>query len=109
MCVKIVRTTRMYIIIIVISGSVVIPIIGFYPYEEMSPTSRQAEEKSRQAILEQTRVGYAECLRNFAPSILRWEKQIDELTDCVEKLVDNLEEWQINCNINFVHIRCGKI
>lgn len=56
---------------------VVISVIGFYLYQEMS----------QQAILGQTR----ECLRNFE-NVMNL-RQVKEFGDCVENLTENLREF----------------
>jgi len=69
------------IIAIAVVCFVVISVMGFYLYLEMS----------RQAILEQTREGYDECLRNFE-NVMN-PRQVEEFEDCVENLTENLREF----------------
>jgi len=49
------------------------------------------QEMSRQAILEQTREGWYECLRNFK-NVMNL-RQAEEFGDCVENLTENLREF----------------
>ena len=70
-----------YIVVIAVGCYVVISVIGFYLYQEMS----------RQAILEQTSEGYDECLRNFK-NVMNL-RQVEEFGDCIENLTENLMEF----------------
>ena len=70
--------------VFIIAIVVVIVVVSFFIFQEVT----------RQAILEQTRIGFEECNTNME-NLLNIN-QVEEYAECIEKLSDKLEEFNEN-------------